>query len=87
MRTRWVVLVGLGVAVLLAGVVSVFASSAPDGLTKVSQDHGFAHTEETRDSVVGGYGPVTGVVGVLVVLALAGGVTYVVRRRRSEPTE
>ena len=87
MRTRWVVLVGLGVAVLLAGIVSVFASSAPDGLTKVSQDHGFAHTEKDRDSVVGGYGPVTGVVGVLVVLALAGGVTYVVRRRRSEPTE
>ena len=33
MRTRWVVLTGVAVALLLAGVVSIFASSAPDGLT------------------------------------------------------
>ncbi|MCB0895200.1 MAG: PDGLE domain-containing protein [Nocardioidaceae bacterium] len=87
MRTRWVVLTGVAVALLLAGVVSIFASSAPDGLTKVSQDHGFDHTGRTHDSVVGGYGPVTGIVGVVVVLALAAGVTYVVRRRHSDPTE
>jgi len=79
--TKWVVLGGLLVALVLAGVVSRFASSDPDGLTKVSQDQGFAHTERARDSLIGDYGSVTGVVGVLVVLAIAGGVTYAVRRR------
>ena len=33
------------VALVLAGVVSRFASGDPDGLTKVSEDHGFADTE------------------------------------------
>jgi len=69
------------VALVLAGVVSRFASEDPDGLTKVSEDHGFADTEKSHDSVLGGYGSLTGVVGVLVVLGLAGGVTYAVRRR------
>jgi len=73
------------VALLLAGVVSRFASEDPDGLTKVSEDHGFADTEKARDSPVGGYGALTGVLGVLVVLGLAGGVTYAVRRR--EPSD
>ncbi|GAB2452341.1 hypothetical protein GCM10027062_36440 [Nocardioides hungaricus] len=82
MRTRWVVLAVLAVALLLAGVVSRFADSDPDGLTRVSQDQGFAHTEKARDSLVGDYGSVTGVVGVLVVLGAAGGVAYAVRRRR-----
>ena len=44
------------VALLLAGVVSRFASSDPDGLTKVAEDKGFADTEKARDSPVGGYG-------------------------------
>jgi hypothetical protein len=83
MRTRWLVLGGLAVALVLAGIVSRFADSDPDGLTKVSQDHGFAHTEQTHGALFGGYGSVTGVVGVLVVLALAGGVAYAVRRRRA----
>ena len=72
------------VALVLAGVVSRFASSDPDGLTKVSEDHGFADTEKARDSPVGGYGALTGVLGVLVVLGLAGGVTYAVRRREHD---
>ena len=70
------------VALVLAGVVSRFASDDPDGLTKVSEDHGFAHTEKSHDSLLGGYGPLTGVLGVLVVLGLAGGLTYAVRRRQ-----
>jgi len=72
------------VALLLAGVVSRFASGDPDGLTKVSEDHGFADTEKARDSPVGGYGALTGVLGVLVVLGLAGGVAYAVRRKDPE---
>lgn len=79
--TRWVVLGIAVVALLLAGVVSRFADSDPDGLTKVSEDKGFAHTEEARDAVLGDYGSLTGVIGVLVVLAVAGGITYAVRRR------
>ncbi|MBI2242926.1 MAG: PDGLE domain-containing protein [Nocardioides sp.] len=81
---RWVLL-GIAVfALLLAGVVSRFADSDPDGLSKVSQDQGFAHTEKSRDGLLGDYGSLTGVVGVLVVLGLAGGVTYAVRRRRPQ---
>ena len=80
--TRWVVLGLVVVSLLLAGVVSRFADGDPDGLTRVSEDQGFAHTERSRDSVLGDYGSLTGIVGVLVVLGLAGGVTYAVRRRR-----
>jgi hypothetical protein len=69
------------VALVLAGVVSRFASSDPDGLTKVSEEHGFAEKGSTHDSLVGGYGSVTGILGVLVVLGLAGGLTHLVRRR------
>ena len=81
--TKVVLLGVLGIALLLAGVVSRFADSSPDGLTKVSQDHGFAHTERSHGALFDGYGSVTGVVGVLVVLVLAGGVAYLTLRRRS----
>lgn len=81
--TKVVLLAVLLVAVVLAGVVSRFADASPDGLAKVSQDHGFAHTEQTHGSLFDGYGSVTGVVGVVVVLLVAGGVAYLVHRRRS----
>jgi len=81
---RWVAAGLLLVALVMAGAVSRFASDDPDGLTKVSEDHGFADTEKAHDSVLGGYGSVTGVLGVLVVLGLAGGVTYAVRRREPD---
>jgi cobalt/nickel transport protein len=84
MRMRWVTLGLLAVALVLGGVVSRFADSDPDGLTKVSQDHGFAHTEQTHGAVFGGYSSVTGIIGVLVVLALGAGIAYVVRRRGSD---
>jgi len=82
--TKWVALGVLLAALVLAGVVSRFASSHPDGLTKVSEDKGFAHTEKSRDSLIGDYGSLTGIVGVLVVLGVAGGVTYAVRRRHPD---
>ena len=70
------------VALLLAGVASFYASGDPDGLTKVSEDQGFAQTEQehqTGDGPFAGYetkgvadgrlsGGMAGVVGSLVVL-------------------
>ena len=86
------------VAIILAGIVSFYAASTPDGLTKVSQDEGFASSEKEHGAADGpfaGYGAsfidddrlsggVAGVVGVLVVLGLGTGLTYVVRRRRGD---
>lgn len=80
--TRAVVLAGFVVALVLAGLVSRFASSDPDGLTKVSEDHGFAGAGKGHDGLLV-YGGVSGVVGALVVLALVGVTVYVLRRRRT----
>ena len=41
-RNRWFLLSGLGIALLIAGVLSPFASQHPDGLERVAQDQGFA---------------------------------------------
>ena len=82
-RTRWVLLGVLAVALVCAGFASFFASSAPDGLTRVAQDHGFASTGSAHrplaDRVPAG---VARVGGLLVVLALGAGVAYAVRRRK-----
>lgn len=97
--TAWVVIGGLVVALLLAGVVSFYASSDPDGLTKVSEDKGFADTETEHgasDSPLAGYatedvdnerlsGGLAGVAGVIIVLGVGTGVAYVLRRRQHEP--
>ncbi|MBK7976049.1 MAG: PDGLE domain-containing protein [Deltaproteobacteria bacterium] len=46
-RKTWgFMLAGLALAVALAFVVAPFASSNPDGLDRVSQDHGFAEAAE-----------------------------------------
>ena len=95
--TRWVVVAGVAVALLLAGVLSFYASGDPDGLTKVSEDQGFAQSEKEHgagDGPLAGYetkgiadgrlsGGLAGVVGSLVVLTIAGGGALVVRRRRT----
>lgn len=83
---RWLAAGILLLALLLAGVVSSFADRDPDGLNRVAQDHGFADSAQDHpadDSPFAGYAhtPLAGVVGVLVVLGLAGGLTLVVRRR------
>jgi cobalt/nickel transport protein len=97
--TKWVVLGIAAVALVLAGVVSFYASSSPDGLTKVSEDKGFASTETdhgAKDSPLAGYAAedvdddrlatgIAGVVGVLVVAGLGTGLVYVVRRRDHQP--
>ena len=92
---RAVALGVLLVTLVLAGVVSFYASSSPDGLESVAEDQGFSQTAE--DSAVAG-GPladydagfrdddrasvgVAGVVGVLVTLGIGTGIAYAVRRR------
>lgn len=96
MRTRTLVLAGLLLALLLAGGVSYYASAHPDGLEKVAEDKGFidsATDHELADSPVADYsvrgvddgrlsGGLAGIVGVVVTLAVGGGLFAVVSRRR-----
>jgi hypothetical protein len=93
--TRVLLVTGLLVALLLAGVVSFYASSSPDGLERVAEDKGFidrAEEHATAGGPLADYqakgvendrlaGGVAGVTGALVVLVVAGGVAYGVRRR------
>lgn len=93
-RTLWIA--GLLLALLVAGVGSWYASTSPDGLEWSAEQAGFGHTAEDSatagsplaDYVVDGEesrlsGGAAGVVGVVAVLAVAGTLTWVVRRRDS----
>lgn len=96
-RTRGLLLVGLLLALLIAGVGSYYASSQPDGLEASAERTGFADTARdsaTADSPLADYGVdgvddarlsggLAGVVGVVTVLVLAGGLTLLLRRRSS----
>ncbi|GAA3760056.1 PDGLE domain-containing protein [Salinactinospora qingdaonensis] len=89
------VIVGLLVTLVLAGGVSYYASTAPDGLTRVAQDLGFMSSEQEHalgDSPLADYGTagvgpawlsgaIAGVTGVVVTFAIAGGLFLLVRRR------
>jgi cobalt/nickel transport system permease protein len=96
--TRTVLIVGAVVALILAGIVSYYASSAPDGLNKVANDQGISKKEKAHkldDSLFAGYGTegvdnqrlsgaVAGVAGVAVTFAIVGGLVLAVRRGRRE---
>jgi cobalt/nickel transport protein len=85
-RGRLFVAVGLLTAFLLAGFVSGYASTAPDGLTKVAQEQGFAGRERAHafaDFPLAGYavrgvadqrlaGGLAGVIGVAVTFLVGG---------------
>ncbi len=85
-------------SLLLAGVVSFYASGSPDGLESVASDKGFGDTAQgsaTSDGALADYDAgfvddertsvgVAGVVGVLTVLVLGSGVAYAVARRRPD---
>ncbi|MQY15255.1 Cobalt transport protein CbiM [Streptomyces sp. RB5] len=93
-RTVWAA--GLAAAVVLAGVVSFYASADPDGLEKVAGDQGIAAKEEEHglsSSPLADYGVkditdarlsggTAGVIGVGLTLAVGSGVFVVVRRSR-----
>ncbi len=97
--TRRFLLAFLGVALVIAAVISFYASSHPDGLEFVAGATGFLDTAKesvTANSPLADYGVagvenarlsggVAGVVGVLVTLLLAGGLTWVLRRRSDSP--
>ena len=93
-RNRGFLLAGFLVALLLAGIVSGFASSSPDGLEKVAEDKGFLETgrdSALKDSPVADYGVkgvdderlstgLAGVIGVTITFAFGLGLFALVRR-------
>jgi cobalt/nickel transport system permease protein len=99
-RTAGFLIGGLVVALLVAGVLSFYASSQPDGLEKVADETGFLGTAEqhgTADSPLAEYGVkdvdnarlsvgLAGVIGVATTFAVGFGVFFVVRRLRSGST-
>lgn len=88
-------------ALTLAGVVSFYASSSPDGLEKVAEDRGFIDTARDHDlsaSPLADYGVkgvedtrlsggLAGIIGVGATLALGSGVFLVLRRRGTDTDE
>lgn len=96
-RTRVVVLVGLLVALVLAGGVSYYASSSPDGLNKVAADKGLDKGQKDHalnDSPLSGYGTkgvdnerlsggLAGLAGVALTFIIGGGLVLAVRRRNT----
>ena len=94
---KWVAVGIAVVALLLAGVVSYYASANPDGLEYVAGQTGFldnASDHGAADGPLADYsakgvdsprlsGGLAGVIGTVVVLVLAGGLAMVVRRRSS----
>ena len=98
---KWVAVGIAVVALLLAGVVSYYASAHPDGLEYVAGKTGFldsASDHGAADGPLADYGTkgvdnerlsggLAGVIGTVVVLVLAGGLALVVRRRSAESDE
>jgi hypothetical protein len=96
-KNRRFLLAGLALALLIAGVVSYYASRSPDGLTHVAQSTGFldsAQGHATAGGPVAGYETkgvndarlskgLAGLVGALVVLAVMAGLVFVVRRKNT----
>lgn len=92
--TRTLVIVGVVIALLLAGVVSFYASASPDGLTHVAETLGFSSSEKahhTAGSPFAGYEMsgvsdtrgskgLAGVVGVIAVGLVMAAVIWLVRR-------
>ncbi|MFJ9374509.1 energy-coupling factor ABC transporter permease [Streptomyces sp. NPDC101455] len=92
---------GLVTSLLLAGFVSFYASSNPDGLEKVSADHGIdqkAKEHTSADSPLADYGVrdvddarlsggLAGVIGVGVTVVAGTGVFWAVRKRRSTTSQ
>jgi hypothetical protein len=98
---RSTLIVGLGVALLVGGIVSFFASDMPDGLEKTQEDLGIAETdhqgleappvvfnEYSLKWLGGGFwaNAAAGVVGCLLVMGLLLGLGHLLRRWRPKTT-
>lgn len=93
--TRAFVLTALAVCLVVAGVLSSFASSSPDGLEHVAATQGFEHTateHHASGSPLAGYqttgvrnerlsGGIAGLVGVGLTTVVMGGLLLLLRRR------
>lgn len=89
---------GLLVTIFLAGILSFYASSSPDGLEKVAEKVGFLETAEdaaTSDSALADYGVVgvenerasvgiAGVIGVIATGVVAGGLFFYLGKRKKD---
>ncbi|HEY5848029.1 MAG TPA: PDGLE domain-containing protein [Microlunatus sp.] len=96
--TRRFLIVFAAVALVIAGGLSFYASGHPDGLEFVAETTGFLDTAEDSaaagsplaDYAVSGVenarlsGGLARIIGVLVTLLLAGGLAWVLRRRRTD---
>ncbi|MFI6148982.1 energy-coupling factor ABC transporter permease [Streptomyces sp. NPDC051109] len=96
--TKPVWITGLATALVLAGFVSFYASTSPDGLEKVAADKGIDQNVKehaTADSPLADYsvkdvgdarlsGGLAGVIGVGATVAVGTGIFWTVRRRRAE---
>ena len=96
--TRTLLVAGVALSLLLAGVLSWYASSSPDGLERVAEDQGFSQTggdHAAADSPLAGYGTegvederlsgaLAGVMGVAVTGVVMGGLILALRRRSGQ---
>jgi cobalt/nickel transport system permease protein/cobalt/nickel transport protein len=94
--TKRFAVLGVVVALLVAGVLSFYASQSPDGLEHVAETKGFSQTETdhyTAASPFADYGTkgvdderllvgLAGVIGVAATGVLMGAIVLVLRRRR-----
>jgi hypothetical protein len=101
--TRALVVIGVVVSLLLAGVVSWYASSSPDGLERVAEDEGFGRTARDQDATKSPFsdydtqgveddrlsGGLAGVIGVAVTGLVMAGLVLALRRRsgQTRPTD
>lgn len=98
---RWFFVAFLAAAMLIAGVVSFYASGYPDGLEYVARTTGFldsAGNSATAGSPLADYGVagvknarlsvgLAGIIGVLVTLLLAGSLAWLLQRRTGDTPE
>lgn len=97
-RGLWMIIgIGIAVSLIAAGVVSFYASSSPDGLEKVAEDHGFIETATdsanatlpTADYGIAGVESerlsvgLAGVLGVVVTIVVAFGLFWFLGRGKS----
>jgi hypothetical protein len=95
MTTKRFAVLAVAVALLVAGILSFYASKSPDGLQHVAETKGFSQTEtehQTAKGPLAGYEAkgvssphlskgVAGVIGVGVTGLVMGGLVLVLRRR------